>query len=126
MKYPPIAKALKQLGHKTVVDGEVVVLNEQGLPDFDALQLYNGHNTPITYYIFDILWLDGFDLKELPLTERKKIAQDLIGEHEFLKISASFDDGIKLYEQALTLNLEGIVSKKKNSSYREASVETTG
>ena len=83
-KYPPIAKALKQSGHKMVVDGEVVVLNQQGLPDFDALQLYNGHNTPVTYYIFDILWLDGYDLKSLPLTERKDILISLIGDHDIL------------------------------------------
>src|SRR5687768_8639114 len=66
-KYPPIAQALKELKHDVVMDGEVVVFNEEGLPDFDALQLYNGHHTPITYCVFDILWLDGYSLTKLPL-----------------------------------------------------------
>jgi bifunctional non-homologous end joining protein LigD len=48
-KYPPVARALKELGHDAVLDGEVVVFNEEGKPDFDALQLYNGHDTPINY-----------------------------------------------------------------------------
>jgi bifunctional non-homologous end joining protein LigD len=118
-KYPAIAKALKDLGHKMVVDGEVVVLNKEGLPDFDALQLYNGHDTPISYYLFDILWLDGYDLKELPLTERKDILKNLIEGNEQLKFSDSFDDGTALYEQMKELNLEGIVAKKKGSEYIE-------
>jgi bifunctional non-homologous end joining protein LigD len=118
-KYPPVAKALRQLGHKMVVDGEVVVFNKEGLPDFDALQLYNGHDTPIVYYVFDIVWLDGYDLKHLPLTERKEILQKLLEENEVVKFSESFEDGIKLYEQAIDMNLEGIVSKKKDSKYHE-------
>ena len=70
-KYPPDAEALKKLGHDVVLDGEVVVFNQEGLPDFDALQLYNGHNTPITYCVFDILWMDGYKIMGLPLIERK-------------------------------------------------------
>jgi bifunctional non-homologous end joining protein LigD len=118
-KYPPVAAALKKLGHKMVVDGEVVVLNKDGLPDFDALQLYNGHNTPLTYYIFDIIWLDGYDLKELSLTARKQILSDFIGQNDVLKVSESFEDGKKLYQQILSMNLEGIVAKKKDSTYNE-------
>src|SRR6476620_6071524 len=48
-KYPPVAEALKKLKKDIVLDGEVVVFNEEGMPDFDALQLYNGHNSPISY-----------------------------------------------------------------------------
>ena len=58
-KYPPVAEALKKLKHDIILDGEVSVLNEHGLPDFDALQKYNGHDTPIVYFVFDILWIDG-------------------------------------------------------------------
>jgi len=118
-KYPPVAAALKELGRKMVVDGEIVVLNAEGLPDFDALQLYNGHDAPITYYLFDILWLDGYDLKELPLTQRKGILQNLIEGNEILKFSESFDDGLALYERIKHLNLEGIVSKRRDSEYVE-------
>jgi bifunctional non-homologous end joining protein LigD len=116
-KYPPVAKALKELGHDAVVDGEVVVFNEQGKPDFDALQTYNGHHTPINYCVFDILWLDGYNLQNLPLTDRKAILQELIKDNEVLRFSASFEDGEALYQQALDLDLEGIVAKRKDSTY---------
>ena len=117
-KYPPIAKALKDLKHKVVLDGEVVVLNEEGRPDFDTLQNYNGHNTPITYYAFDILWLDGYSLLELSLVNRKKILKQLLEGNDIIRYSESFDDGPALYDQMLKLNMEGIVAKKKDSEYQ--------
>jgi len=116
-KYPPVAKALKELGHDAVLDGEVVVFNEQGKPDFDALQTFNGHDAPINYCVFDILWLDGYNLMELSLTDRKTILEELVKDNEVLRFSASFDDGEMLYKQALELDLEGIVAKRKDSSY---------
>lgn len=97
-KYPPVAEALKKLNRDVVLDGEIVVFNEEGLPDFDALQLYNGHNSPISYCLFDILWLDGYSLMGMPLVERKQILKDLIKNNEVLKFSDSFDDGVGLYE----------------------------
>jgi bifunctional non-homologous end joining protein LigD len=116
-KYPPVAKALKALGHNVVLDGEVVVFNEGGKPDFDALQKYNGHESPINYCVFDVLWLDGYNLMGLPLTERKLILEQLLTDNEVLRFSASFDDGEALYQQALDLDLEGIVAKRKDSAY---------
>ena len=118
-KYPPIVAALKRLEHKVVLDGEVVVFNENGIPDFDALQLYNGHNTPIQYCVFDILWMDGYDLKGLRLEERKEIVRLLVEGNEVIRFSESFDDGPGLYEHALNLNLEGIVAKRRDSTYNE-------
>ncbi|WP_262708597.1 ATP-dependent DNA ligase [Sphingobacterium psychroaquaticum] len=64
-KYPPIEKALQSLGHDAIIDGEVVVFNEDDKPNFDAVQLYNGFDSPIKYCVFDLLWLDGQDLKSL-------------------------------------------------------------
>jgi bifunctional non-homologous end joining protein LigD len=118
-KYPPVVAALKELGHKVVLDGEVVVFNEEGKPDFDALQKYNGHDTPINYCLFDILWLDGYDLTQLALIERKEILEQLIAGNEVLRYSESFDDGPGLYEQSLKIDLEGIVAKRKNSTYQQ-------
>src|SRR4051812_13463894 len=89
-KYPVVAKALAALKHDVILDGEVVVFNEDGLPDFDALQLYDGHDSPITYCVFDILWLDGYDLKSLPLTKRKEILDDLLKGNKTLRYSESF------------------------------------
>jgi bifunctional non-homologous end joining protein LigD len=117
-KYPPIVDALKGLGRDVVFDGEIVVFNSEGLPDFDALQLYNGHNTPISYCVFDILWLDGYDLKTLALTQRKQILANLIKGHDVLKFSESFEDGEGLYQLMLDKNLEGIVAKRRDSQYQ--------
>jgi bifunctional non-homologous end joining protein LigD len=116
-KYPPVVKALSALGHDAVLDGEVVVFNEEGKPDFDALQAFNGHSTPINYCVFDILWLDGYNLMSLELTDRKAILKELVEGNEVLRFSESFDDGQALYQQALDLDLEGIVAKRKDSIY---------
>ncbi|HEY0432332.1 MAG TPA: DNA polymerase ligase N-terminal domain-containing protein, partial [Chitinophagaceae bacterium] len=118
-KYPLVVEALQQLGKPVVLDGEVVVFNSEGRPDFDALQQYNGRRTPIQYVVFDIPWLDGYDLRELPLIQRKEILQELVSGREVFRFSDSFDDGTALYEKSRELNLEGIVSKLRESTYRE-------
>jgi DNA ligase D-like protein (predicted ligase)/DNA ligase D-like protein (predicted 3'-phosphoesterase)/DNA ligase D-like protein (predicted polymerase) len=116
-KYPLIAEALLSLGHDLMIDGEVVVLNEEGKPDFDTLQLYNGKRTPIRYCVFDLLYLDGNSLMELPLYQRKGLLQTLVKKNDIFLFSESFEDGKTLYEKVLEDNLEGIVAKKKDSSY---------
>jgi len=118
-RYPPLSNALKELSGKMVLDGEVVVFNEKGLPDFDALQKYNGHKTPIHYCVFDILWKDGYNLMKLPIVERKEILREVLNGNEILKFSESFDDGEALYKEVLRMGLEGIVAKKKDSPYVE-------
>jgi bifunctional non-homologous end joining protein LigD len=117
-KYPPVAKALKQLKVDVILDGEVVVFNAQGLPDFDALQKYNGHNTPIKYCVFDLLWMNGQSIMEMPLTDRRSLLELLLKDNDVLVFSTAFDDGEALYQDALTRNLEGIVAKKKDSIYK--------
>ncbi|HWV72994.1 MAG TPA: DNA ligase D [Pseudosphingobacterium sp.] len=118
-KYPLVEKALKSLKHDVIIDGEVVVFNDEGKPDFDAIQLYNGHETPIQYCVFDLLWLDGQDLREFPLFERKDLLRKLIAGKGVFRFSESFDDGPALYQQMLESNLEGIVAKRKDSHYVE-------
>jgi bifunctional non-homologous end joining protein LigD len=118
-KYPPVVTALKALQHDVVLDGEVVVFNEEGLPDFDALQKFNRHDTPISYCVFDILWLDGYNLMKLPLVERKQILESIVAGNETIRYSASFDNGPALYNEALKIGLEGIIAKKKDSTYNE-------
>jgi bifunctional non-homologous end joining protein LigD len=117
-KYPNIARALAELKHDLVLDGEMVVFNEEGIPDFDALQLYNGATTSITYCVFDILWLDGYDLTSLPLTDRKKILESILRRNKTIRYSVSFDKGKALYEQVVKKNMEGIIAKMKDSPYQ--------
>ncbi|RLJ77336.1 bifunctional non-homologous end joining protein LigD [Pedobacter alluvionis] len=116
-RYPVIAEELNSLGHDVIIDGEVVVFTEEGKPDFDALQLYNGHQTSIQYCVFDLLWLDGHNLMELPLLKRKELLKALVADNKILKFSESYDDGEKLYQNILKMDLEGIVAKSKESPY---------
>ena len=76
-KYPPVKNALASLNHDCIIDGEVVVFDKDGKADFDALQLYNGHSSPIKYCVFDLLYLDGHDLKGMPLVQRKQLLNAL-------------------------------------------------
>jgi bifunctional non-homologous end joining protein LigD len=117
IRYPLIATDLNTLGHDVIIDGEVVVFNDKGKPDFDALQLYNGHHDPINYCVFDLLWLDGHDLTSLPLIKRKELLKSLIGKSKYLKFSENYEDGEVLYQKTLELNLEGIVAKSKDGEY---------
>jgi len=116
-RYPLVAEALLSLGHDLMIDGEVVVLNREGKPDFDTLQLYNGQRTPIRYCVFDLLYLDGNNLMGLPLYQRKELLETLVKKNDIFLFSESFEDGKTLYEKVLEDNLEGIVAKKKDSSY---------
>lgn len=118
-KYPPVAKAIKKLEHDVILDGEVVVFNTEGKPDFDALQLYNGHNTPIKYCVFDLLWLDGVDLTGLPLEQRKSLLKALVENDDTFYYSESYEDGNALYEMSMEHNLEGVVAKDRNSTYTQ-------
>lgn len=118
-RYPLIEEALKSLGHEVIIDGEAVVFDDHGLADFDALQLYNGKRTPIRYCVFDLLWLDGNDLRQLPLVDRKELLNMLVSKNNVFQFSESHDDGPKLYHQALEENKEGIVAKRRESTYQE-------
>ncbi|MCF3107678.1 non-homologous end-joining DNA ligase [Niabella sp. CC-SYL272] len=118
-RYPEVEKALRALKHDVVIDGEVVVFDDEGKPDFETLQQYNGEHTPISYCVFDLLWIDGQNLEQHPLTERKKILRKLVDKKAAFKFSKSYNDGAALYKQMKSLGLEGIVAKRKNSLYRE-------
>ena len=119
-KYSLVAEALQSLGIRAVLDGEVVAINEQGLATFQLLQ--NWQNSPsgsLHYYVFDILWLEGYDLTRIPLLERKKILQQIIpSDHPVIKYSDHvLADGEKFFEVALNGGLEGIMAKKSHSKY---------
>ena len=115
-QYSPIAEALAKLKHDMVLDGEVVVLDQDGRPDYNGLQNYrDGMN--IVYYVFDIVWLNGYDLCNLALFQRRKILESLIIKTENVQVTDIFEDGLALYEKMEELHLEGIVAKKRDSPY---------
>jgi bifunctional non-homologous end joining protein LigD len=112
-----------------LVDGEVIALNDRGLPDFRVLQdrmhvrkastaAALADRLPATYMVFDLLRLDGRDLTALPLGERRRMLGELGLEHTTWQVPASYDDGAMLHEATLAQGLEGIVSKRRTSPYR--------
>jgi bifunctional non-homologous end joining protein LigD len=115
-KYPVVKSALSKIRHDMILDGEVCVLNEAGLPDFETLQK-PGANSHLVYYAFDILWLDGYDLMGLELFERKAILQDILKGNDGIRYSEHFENGEDLFNQMTELGMEGLVSKRKDSEY---------
>jgi bifunctional non-homologous end joining protein LigD len=114
--FEPITEALQQLQLNAVLDGEVIAVNKEGKPDFQALQKKKPA-LPLQYYVFDILWLDGHDLRHLPLVQRKQILQSVLPANEVIRYSDDFDEGTALFEGVQQMGLEGIVAKKKESIY---------
>ncbi|HEX6892785.1 MAG TPA: DNA ligase D, partial [Chryseolinea sp.] len=117
--YPEIATELKKIKKECVIDGEVVVLDENGKPSFQKLQQFGmNRNFPILYYIFDCLSYAGKDITDKPLVERKKILEKLLPKSNLLKYSEHIlGEGIKFYNESKKLNLEGIMAKRADSVY---------
>ncbi len=119
--FAPIVEALKKLNIKAVFDGEVVVLDSKGKSHFQLLQNYlqNTGEGQLTYYVFDILNLNGKNLCPLPLLERKKILKKILPNNKWIKYSDHVPDkGIKFFKAAQKLNVEGILAKDGSSPYR--------
>lgn len=124
-KFGRLAEVFRTLDlDSAVVDGEIVVETGEGASDFTALQaaLKVGDDEKLVYYAFDLLFLDGEDLRALPLVERKERLAALLDGAEAtgsLRYSTHFDeDGELLLKHACKLTLEGIVSKQKDAAYR--------
>lgn len=118
-KFYPVVDALKKWKINAIVDGEVVVLGEKGTSDFGDLQNWRSEaDGDLYYYVFDIVWLEGKDLTQLPLTERKKILETVMPESDVIKLSAAFEEsGLEFFETAKRMGLEGIMAKKADSEY---------
>lgn len=118
-KFKPIVEALEELDLNAIIDGEIIALNEDGKIDFQQLQAYQktGEGT-LVFYVFDILWLDGNDLRELTLLERKEILKQVLPDHDSIRYSDHVEgDGKKFYELAEKEGLEGIMAKRADSNY---------
>ena len=118
-----VADDLLALGVESAIfDGEIVVENASGLSDFSALQsdLSAGRSDRFVYYMFDILYLDGHDLRAVPLFERKALLEKRLAKSSSLvRFSEAFDaEGASVLSNACGLGLEGIVSKLKDSPYK--------
>ena len=117
--YPIVADQLKSITTDAILDGEIVVLNEEGKPDFQLLQHYSeNHHRPIQYYIFDLLELNGKDTTGLSLIERKELLQRIIPENEVIRFSGHIlENGKSFFEVTKEKGLEGIMAKQVDSKY---------
>lgn len=118
--YPTIVESLKQIKHTAILDGEIVGLDENGIPRFQLMQNMKGRKSPdIHYCVYDIIHLDGHDLTSLPLIERKEILQSILPDLPNVRFSDHVvENGKAFFEQARANKLEGIIAKEAQSPYR--------
>src|SRR5205823_3225734 len=85
-KFPAIAEAVKKIKHDVILDGEIVLINEDGSADFQKLQHYEENNhLPLEYYVFDLLSVKGKDIRDMPLIQRKELLKTLLEEDPVIK-----------------------------------------
>ncbi|WP_185964629.1 DNA ligase D [Flavobacterium sp. GT3R68] len=117
-----IAQELKKMKHSAVLDGEIVVEGADGRSNFQLLQNYlKTGKGKLKYYVFDLINLDGNDTSELSLLDRKELVHILLRQHPLKNIHYSehiIDKGIDFYAMAEKNNLEGIMAKKAEGTYR--------
>jgi DNA ligase D-like protein (predicted ligase) len=123
-RYPAVAKALATLPDETVIDGEVVALDESGRPSFNTLQNHGSMKVPIIYYVFDVLILDGRNVMSEPLSVRR----DLLRRHILPTLSEPIRHCPELnarlaevIESVRAAGLEGVVAKRLDSAYEPGS-----
>ncbi len=117
---PTITRALHHLPDESVIDGEIVAVNGDGLPSFNLLQNFASAEHTILFYAFDLLILAGTDLRSRPLEQRRALLRELIPTlGDPVRHSETFD--VRAAELLATVRqhgLEGIVAKRRNSTYR--------
>jgi bifunctional non-homologous end joining protein LigD len=133
-KYPEVVTSAREClkeSKSTVIDGEIVVLDENGIPSFQAHQrrmnveskkeiLVLSSETPCTFYAFDVLYYEHEDLKKLSYLDRRNILSQILGPNDTIKISDYIEEkGIDILKHSKALGLEGIMAKRKSSVYRE-------
>jgi bifunctional non-homologous end joining protein LigD len=119
-KFSPITDSLPKFKFQAVLDGEIVVVDDQGHPDFQRLQNYQksgrGH---LIYYVFDLLFLGGHDLTNLPLLRRKELLKKILPSTQHLKFSEHvWEEGVLFFKAVKEKGLEGIIAKHSQSSYK--------
>jgi bifunctional non-homologous end joining protein LigD len=134
-RYPEITNAIDatvKCRESAVLDGEIVVLNKEGVPDFQRhqkrmnvdrardIQLLST-DSPATYFVFDILYLDGRSLEGLDFTERREILSNIVKGSKRIRISDYIEEsGRAMFENVSKMKLEGIVAKHRRSKYLQA------
>jgi bifunctional non-homologous end joining protein LigD len=121
-KFPNLAAALKSFpAVNAVLDGEVVVLDKEGRSSFQRLQQAMGKGGAFVFWLFDLVYFDGYSLRQTPLRERKALLEQLLAaakSNDALRFSDHVEgNGVQFLKQACAYGLEGIVSKLADSPY---------
>lgn len=119
-RYPGIVKALASMPDETVIDGEVVALDQDGRPSFNTLQNYGSAGVPLNFYIFDVLILAGTNVMAEPLLKRRELLEEhvLPNLSEPIRYSPVLEGILKdLVQSVKAQGLEGLVAKRANSRY---------
>jgi len=129
-QYPELAVMPHQLAAQTaILDGEIAVLDEKGVSRFSLIQpritnsdpnsiSHLSRSTPVVYFAFDLLYLDGYDLRGVSLAKRRELMQAVVTPGGVLRISEVFPGaGEELLEAARAIGLEGVVAKHASSTY---------
>lgn len=119
-------------GKQVILDGEICALDENGRSSFSLMQQRTGLTSdgprkirnarpaiPIIYYVFDLLYLDGYSLLRVDLEKRKELLRDVLKDSQLIRYSEHFPSGTRLYAAAAEQQLEGIIAKRKRSCYIE-------
>jgi len=129
-QYPEVAVIHHQVGAATaVLDGEIAVLDEKGVSRFHLIQpriantdpnsvAHLVRSTPVVYFVFDLLYLDGYDLRRVDLAKRRELLEEAVAPGGVLRLSEAFPGaGAEMFEAARENGLEGIIAKRATSCY---------
>jgi DNA ligase D-like protein (predicted ligase) len=120
LRYPAVVRGLEQLPADTVVDGEIVAFDSEGRPSFNLLQNYGSEETPIAYFVFDVLMLSGRDLRREPLSARLKLLENKVLPHlrDPARYMAPLEGSLDtLVHSVKAHGFEGLVAKRRDSRY---------
>jgi len=128
-KFPTIQDAVNELKlQSTILDGEIVALDKAGVPRFQLLQQWQKRPTaPVVLYLFDLLWSDGRDITGKRVLQRRERLEQIINPVPGIQVGSYVENrGIDLYRPAKEKGFEGIIAKRKTSTYRPESVHRIG
>jgi bifunctional non-homologous end joining protein LigD len=120
-KFPAVATAVSKLKlRSTILDGEVVAVDENGIPRFQLLQRFQKQPTaPTLYYVFDVLWCNGDDLTGNPILERRSVLERILKPAAGIQLGSYVEaKGKALFNLTKEKGMEGIIAKRKDSIYR--------